>query len=277
MRTHLAIALGLTILVCGCYKADYEKALAANRRLNLELKETKADLRIVRAEKEQMERTLQSGEGTLQGKEKKIRILEEARAQLQERCDKLAARCEALLRGAKPPDIGPISITPLPQQVDKALQDFAKANPDLLEYLAAYGMVKLKADFTFERGSDLVQKSAQQALAKFVDILESPNARGFNVFIAGHTDDIPIVKEETKRRHPNNWYLSVHRAVAVQQVLQGAGLAPERICALGFGEYHPVEPNAPGKRGNKANRRVEIWIVPPDRFLTTPAPKAASK
>jgi chemotaxis protein MotB len=47
-----------------------------------------------------------------------------------------------------------------------------------------------------------------------------------------------------------------------------AGLDPERIGAMGFGEYHPVEPNKPNKKGNPKNRRVEIWIIPPDRFLT---------
>ena len=60
----------------------------------------------------------------------------------------------------------------------------------------------------------------------------------------------------------------MHRAIAVQGVLSKAGLTPARIGAMGFGEYHPVAPNAPGKKGNRLNRRVEIWIVPPDRFLT---------
>jgi flagellar motor protein MotB len=46
---------------------------------------------------------------------------------------------------------------------------------------------------------------------------------------------------------------------------------------MGFGEYHPVAPNKPGKKGNQANRRVEIWIVPPGSFLTTAGPVAKTK
>ena len=96
--------------------------------------------------------------------------------------------------------------------------------------------------------------------------VNTPAAAKFHVYVAGHTDDIPI--RLSRDRHPNNWYLSVHRAVAVQQVLTKAGLADERIGTMGFSKYHPVVANAPNEGGARENRRVEIWIVPPDRFLT---------
>ena len=137
-------------------------------------------------------------------------------------------------------------------------------------------MVKFKADFTFDKGSDDVSAEAASALDKLVDILNSSAAKDFNVYVAGHTDDIPIKKPETLRRHPTNWYLSAHRAVEVQSVLEKQGLAPQRIGVMGFSEYHPVEANAAGQKGSAKNRRVEIWIVPPGKFLTeattTPAP-----
>jgi outer membrane protein OmpA-like peptidoglycan-associated protein len=40
------------------------------------------------------------------------------------------------------------------------------------------------------------------------------------------------------------------------------GIEPTRISERGFGEFRPVVPNAPGKKGNAQNRRVEIYIVP---------------
>jgi len=277
MRTYLAIALGMTVLVCGCVsKTKYDEALAANRRINLELEKNRAELRTLMTERENMETRLTNAEGLLKSKEADIKILENANTELKAKFDEMATKYEDLLTSSKVPAMGPISLMVLPEQVDKALQEFAKANPDLAEYLPQYGMVKLKADLTFEPGSDYVQQSAQTALKKFTEILQSQQARAFNVFIAGHTDDMRIAKPETKRRHPDNWYLSAHRAVAVQQVLTEAGLAPERVCAMGFGEYHPVEPNKPGKKGNKANRRVEIWIVSPERFLTTPLQPATA-
>ena len=38
----------------------------------------------------------------------------------------------------------------------------------------------------------------------------------------------------------------------------------QRLSVMGFGQWRPVEPNQPGQRGNPANRRVEIYIVPKD-------------
>jgi len=36
----------------------------------------------------------------------------------------------------------------------------------------------------------------------------------------------------------------------------------KRLSVRAFGEYRPIEPNQPGKKGNPKNRRVEIYIVP---------------
>ena len=112
-------------------------------------------------------------------------------------------------------------------------------------------------------------KGALAALKKLAEVLNTADAKPFNIYVAGHTDDMPIVRAETKREHPTNWYLSVHRAVAVQTVMAAAGLAQPRAGVMGFSEYHPVATNPPAHKGNQANRRVEIWIVPPDRFLTS--------
>ncbi|NQU76594.1 MAG: OmpA family protein, partial [Planctomycetes bacterium] len=90
------------------------------------------------------------------------------------------------------------------------------------------------------------------------------------------TDDIPI-STATARRHPTNWYLSVHRAVSVVGALSTAGVPAKRMGAMGFGEFHPIAPNAPGHKGNPQNRRVEIWIVSPERLLTTAATSEISE
>ena len=55
---------------------------------------------------------------------------------------------------------------------------------------------------------------------------------------------------------------------AVEEALEEAGVSPERLAVVGFSEYHPTVANAPTQKGNQANRRVEIWIVPPRQFLT---------
>jgi chemotaxis protein MotB len=56
--------------------------------------------------------------------------------------------------------------------------------------------------------------------------------------------------------------LSSHRAIAVVEQMEKNGIEPKRLSTRGFGEYRPLEPNAPEKKGNPKNRRVEIYIVP---------------
>ena len=150
----------------------------------------------------------------------------------------------------------------LPVELSTALEDFAKANPDLIEFDSNRGLVKFKSDLLFDKGSDQVASNAQQAIRTLTGILNSDQAKQFDIIIAGHTDDIPIRKATTQAAHPTNWHLSVHRAIAVLLLMETDGINPTRLRACGFGEYRPVEANAANKGGNPKNRRVEIYIVP---------------
>jgi len=149
----------------------------------------------------------------------------------------------------------------LPPELTAALRDWATANPNVVTFDEASGVVKFTTDLLFDKGSDVLTPDAVQALKSLAAIMNSDNARDFDVLVAGHTDDIPIVKPETKAKHKDNWYLSAHRGISVLEELVSSGLAPERISARAFGEYRPLEPNAPNKQGNKANRRVDIFII----------------
>jgi len=287
MRTHLAIAVGAAALAGmlaagGCVpKEQYDEVMAANRRLKGSLNTSLAAQRELQAKNDQLTSDLEARDRLLATKDSKLKVLETASTELQAKLADLDQKYKAL-RGR---GVGTITFTSLPPEVDKALTDFAKQHPQLVEYLPKYGMVKFKADLTFDLGSDIVKADAIDALRQFVNVVNTPEAAKLHVYVAGHTDNVPIGKPETRRRHPNNWYLSVHRAVAVQEELVKGGLESSRICAMGFGEYHPIAPNQPNKKGNPANRRVELWLVPPDRFLTagaapagaTPAPEPITK
>ncbi|MHC4855042.1 MAG: OmpA/MotB family protein [Planctomycetota bacterium] len=150
---------------------------------------------------------------------------------------------------------------PLPPEMNILLQDFAKSS-DMIDFDANTGMLKFKSDLLFASGSDDVQAGAAESIKALAGIMNSDEAKQFDVVIVGHTDDVPIKKAETLRNHPTNWHLSVHRAIRVEQLLGKDGIAPERMAVKGYGEYRPVEPNKPGKKGNAANRRVEIFIIP---------------
>ncbi|HQL73524.1 MAG: Motility protein B [Planctomycetes bacterium ADurb.Bin126] len=247
----------------GCVpKSELDKALALNKAAQTELEKTQAALRELRAQNQTLLDQVAAYQQQLAAKDQQLANLEAAYAALKKSFDELAAKSKA------PPQIIEVPGVALPAELDELLQQLARDNPNLLEYDRRLGMVKFKSDLTFAPGSDNVTGPAQGALEKFAQIMNSPAATKFNVYVAGHTDDIPIGKPETRMRHPNNWYLSVHRAVAVLKVLKQAGVSDPRMAAMGFGEWHPIAPNAPGNKGNALNRRVEIWVVPPDRFLT---------
>jgi chemotaxis protein MotB len=149
----------------------------------------------------------------------------------------------------------------LPVELSTMLEDFARKQPDLVTYDASRGIVKFKSDLLFEKGSDTVAASAIEAVKTLCTILNSEQGKKFDVIIAGHTDDIPILRAETREKHPTNWHLSVHRAIAVLNVMESSNIEPKRLSARGFGEYRPVAENKPNRGGNPQNRRVEIYIV----------------
>ncbi len=279
MKKNLVIPVCVLLMVgmltaSGCVpKADLDKALDLNRKCRAQLQAEMAKNQHRTLSEQQLQEQLAISQAQARKAENDVASLTAARDDLQLRFSELSRKFEELLnKGDAPPPI--VEGFVLPMQVNKALQAFAQANPDLLEFDPKRGMVKIKSDLTFELGSTTARAEAVAALSKLVTIINDPVVANHHVYIAGHTDNVPISRPETKRRHPDNWYLSVHRAVAIKKVMQKAGLAPARIAAMGFGEYHPVAPNKTSggkKRGNKLNRRVEIWIVPPDRFLTSPA------
>jgi len=149
----------------------------------------------------------------------------------------------------------------LPVELTVMLEDFAKAKPDMVEYDSSRGVLKFKSDLVFASGSDKVEPAAEAAIKSLCEILNSEQGKGFDVIIAGHTDDVKIGKASTREKHPTNWHLSSDRAISVLEEMTKNNVAPERMSVRGFGEYRPLESNKPNKKGNPANRRVEIFIV----------------
>lgn len=149
----------------------------------------------------------------------------------------------------------------LPVELNAMLEDFANKQ-EMVTYDSSRGLVKFKSDLLFEKGSDQVAATAEQAVKELCNILNSKEATQFDIIIAGHTDDIRIAKPATLRKHPTNWHLSAHRGISVLNVMANNNIVPGRMSIRGFGEFRPLEPNKPGKKGNPKNRRVEIYIVP---------------
>ena len=91
--------------------------------------------------------------------------------------------------------------------------------------------------------------------------LEDTEGSQFDIVVAGHTDDMRSGQPATREKHPDNWNLSAHRALSVLSKMTANNIDPERVSARAFGEFRPIAENAPNKKGNPQNRRVEIYIV----------------
>ncbi|MCE5327683.1 MAG: OmpA family protein [Planctomycetaceae bacterium] len=267
MRSLLTCVAALALLGGCTTKSDYDRLQAHLNRTNSDLATTKEALGRCELQNQRLTEDAASARRETNSMREQLAVESRQRVDLSARFNELKTQYEKV-RNLPPemPNLGDVVV--LPSEVDLALKQFAKENPDLLEYFPKYGMIKFKSDLTFKPGSDNIQETAQTALGRLVTIVNSTPAAKFNIYIAGHTDNMPIAKPETKRRHPDNWYLSVHRSVAVQQGLVKAGLDPARIGVMGFSQYHPVVANAANDGGNQGNRRVEIWVVPPKMYLT---------
>ena len=152
--------------------------------------------------------------------------------------------------------------SPLPEALNNALLDFAHQNPNLVDFDSARGIVKFKSDVTFAPGSAEVTGPAKTAIATFAQILNSPAASGYELMVAGHTDNTNVINPVTLQAgHKNNWYLSAHRAIAVGGILMSQGVNGQRLAVTGCADQRPIASNA-SEAGKAANRRVEVLILP---------------
>jgi len=80
----------------------------------------------------------------------------------------------------------------------------------------------------------------------------------YDLRIEGHTDNVPIHTAE----FDSNWELSSARATRIARLfLDLKSMAPERISAAGYAEFHPVASNSTAE-GRAENRRVDLVVLP---------------
>jgi chemotaxis protein MotB len=231
-----------------------------NRRLAAEKKVTEQELYEARNFIQTLKNRTDSRDGELMTANDLLASLRQERDVLDEYNQSLKAELERLAGNQRLGDIT-IEGPKLPAELDNALERFAQAHPSDVVYDSRNGIVRWKADLLFALGSDVVKESSKDALRAFSSVIKSPAAANFEAVIVGHTDNKPIKTEATRQKHPTNWHLSAHRAIAVAEVLLKDGYAPQRVGVLGCGEYRPVADNASAS-GSSRNRRVEVYLVP---------------
>jgi len=214
--------------------------------------ELESEVQTTKVRLEQLKRKLETAEShggiEINALQQKIAALEE---DLGKKRELISSMQQQLLYGG----------ASLPVELSTMLEDFAK-DKEMVEYDSSRGIVKFKSDLLFEPGSDKVAPAAGEVVKSLCKILNSEQGKKFDVIIAGHTDDIRIGKPATRAKHPTNWHLSAHRAISVLDIMSNNNVSSERMSVRGFGEFRPIAPNKPNKKGNPKNRRVEIYIVP---------------
>ena len=114
--------------------------------------------------------------------------------------------------------------------------------------------IKFSDPILFEPGSDILKASSMPHLKKLVAVFNQlPNP----VQIEGHTDNRPLGKRAKFR---SNWELSSARAFSVLKFFMDQGVAPEKLSAVGYGEFKPVRSNDTPE-GRSFNRRIEVNII----------------
>ena len=111
----------------------------------------------------------------------------------------------------------------------------------------------------FDLGKATITPEGARVLEKVGHILKS--AKGMQIRVVGHTDNISI-RKEYRYKFPSNWELSAARAASVVRFFQReCRLGPKNLEAVGKSFYEPVASNEV-EEGRVQNRRVEIVIAP---------------
>ena len=247
------LILALLVLLSGCVaEQQYNDLKIQNDTQQERIAKLESELQTAELKLKQLKRKFETTDGRTNVE---INALQQRIAALEEEVGKkkalITSMQQQLLYG------GMI----LPVELSTMLEDFVEGKP-MVAYDSNRGIVKFKSDLLFETGSAMVAPSAAEIVKSLCGILNTERAKEFDIVIAGHTDDIRIGRPQTRAKHPTNWHLSAHRAISVLNIMARNNIASGRMSVRGFGQYRPIAPNEPNRKGNPKNRRVQIYIVP---------------
>lgn len=112
--------------------------------------------------------------------------------------------------------------------------------------------LSLPNSLLFGSGDAEPHYDAFEVIEKIASVLHN---RDNAVKVEGFTDNQPIRTDQ----FPSNWELSAARAAAVVRMLTMEGIEPDRLAAVGYGQFQPVARNDTDE-GRRRNRRVVLLI-----------------
>ena len=153
---------------------------------------------------------------------------------------------------------------PKPSINEKRMQEIAERVQNAMQPLIDKGLisidqnklwveVEMNTSILFDSGSSELENDGTPPLIELSKILRTlPN----HIDVEGHTDNLPI----STSVFPSNWELSAARAASVVHLFSKNGVVPDRLAAIGFGEFRPKMSNS-SSLGRRTNRRVVVVIL----------------
>lgn len=115
-------------------------------------------------------------------------------------------------------------------------------------------VIRLNNAIFFDSGSAEIKKQSEDTL---VDVAGLLNTIDNYIRVEGHTDNVPI----RRSNYPSNWELSTARAVNVVKLfIDKCNFSPDKLIAVGYGEFKPVADNATAE-GRAKNRRIDVIVL----------------
>jgi len=177
-------------------------------------------------------------------------IRKELEKKLQE--DREKAEREAEEKDAKQEEID-AAAEALADSIEEAMSDLADDELIDVRRDKRWIEVEIKSSILFGSGSAELAAGSQPVLRKLAEKLAPLNN---TIHVEGFTDNVPIDNFEFR----SNWELSAARAASVVHLFTRLGVKPERMAAIGYGEYRPIVDNDTVENRSR-NRRVVLVIM----------------
>lgn len=250
MSRNLPLILTLALAAC-VPKQKYEASLAANTELQEDIDGLKLELGDMSDELVRLQVELDAAQTVIDESShqlaEKIALTGELASDVERMREALSdvelrkARAETVLSGYR--------------TVIAELRELVEKKVLTVEFVDGEFVLRLETDTLFAPGRADLTPEGRTAMTQVAKVLAGLDR---DLLVVGHTDSDPIT---SSAQYPSNWYLGAARAISVVELLTGAGVKSERIGAVSYSQYKPVDSNAT-RQGKAHNRRIEIVLVP---------------
>jgi len=142
---------------------------------------------------------------------------------------------------------------PVVKEVEQALQALIEQGGVNITSDDLWLQIDFESEVLFDSGYAALHQQVQPTMRSLANVLQQfPHA----VQVEGYTDNVPIQNET----FPSNWELSAARAASVVHLFTQSGVDPQRLSAVGYGEFRPIAENNT-VIGRSKNRRVTIVVL----------------